>query len=82
MMRRAQQQQVREIRFAAVGPVIDVMQFGVAFVMTTWERTGAVAGVHGASERRCRDALFAADVQRLAIGAIDDRHDRAVTAMT
>ena len=76
VMRRAEQQQVFEIRLAAVGPVVHVMRIEIARVMAARERARPVAREYGFLQRAGYDALLAADVERPAGVVVHDRASR------
>jgi hypothetical protein len=80
MVGRAEQQKVVERGFTTLGPMVDVVGIEIAFVVTTGERAGAVAGEERAFERRWNGSLFAPHVECLAVSVIDDRDDGAIAA--
>ena len=80
MVRGTERDQVIETRFAAVGPMPYVVRIEVAFVVTTRERAATIARVQGALQHRRHRALFATDVEDVAVGVMNDRHDSTVAA--
>ena len=79
MVMATEQDEVIEFRFPAVGPVMDVVTVDETAVGTTRKTAAAVATLECAIDGGGNDARFAADVQRFAVGGLQNGHNTAVT---
>jgi hypothetical protein len=74
----APRDQVAELRFAAVCPVLEVVPFAVSGAIAAGVTAAAVAGTQSARNRRGNAAGLATDIERVAVLAFDDSDDGAV----
>jgi hypothetical protein len=72
VMQTAQGHEIGELRFAALGPVLDVMCVDVALVRAAGETTAAVAAIERAADTRWDAAGLAPDIERLALRILED----------
>jgi hypothetical protein len=70
--------QVVELRFAAVRPMLDMMSFAETRAIAAWEAAAAVTSAQRSRDRRRDAARLAADVERLALLAFDDSNDARI----
>src|SRR5204862_5859773 len=76
----AERDEVVELRFSAVGPVLHVVAVAEARAVAAREAAAAVARFQRAPDRGRDATSLAADVQRLAIAAFEHAEDGAVAA--
>lgn len=78
MMVVTQRDQIREFRFTAIGPVLDVMPFGEARVMASREAAATIACLQGTGNSWGYGAGLAADAQRLAVFVVEHADHRGI----
>ena len=72
MVEPAKRGQVRELGFAAVRPVLDVVPVHVALVIAAWKHAAFVARGQCATQRRRDTAGFSTHIERLALLVLGD----------
>src|SRR5437762_531967 len=80
VVKAAERDEVRELRLAAIGPVLDVVALRETRAVAPREAAAAVARAQRALQSKRDAACLAADVQRLAVRTLDDADERAVAA--